>query len=241
MTIDVAERAALREAVRDLLRSRCTEQDVRQVLTGDDGSERVAATVFDPSVRLSTFTFAETPARRFGTAGWDAAQQALDLATIALPGEQCGDTRRIFEITIEYLESRIRFCRPIGSFQALKHMAADLLIEVESSTSAAQNAAALWDADPDTAGGAIEKEFKAVRAPGAGSDLARVHTTAVRDGDQWVVDGQKVWTSPGKLAMSDILHTEARVKTDIIGERVLGLPEEPEIDRDIPFRDARRN
>ncbi|BCI56031.1 acyl-CoA dehydrogenase [Mycolicibacterium litorale] len=119
------------------------------------GFQRVAATVFDPSVRLSTFTFADTPARRLGSAGWGAVQRALDMAVIALAGEQCGGTRRIFEITVDYLKTRIQFGRPIGSFQALKHMAADLLLAVESSTSAAQNAAAQWDADPDAAGAAI--------------------------------------------------------------------------------------
>lgn len=128
---------------------------VYEVDAGAAGFQRVAATVFDPSVRLSTFTFADTPARRLGTAGWDAVQQALDLATIALAGEQCGGTRRIFEITVEYLKTRIQFGRPIGSFQALKHMAADLLLKVESSTSAAQHAAAQRDADPETAGGAV--------------------------------------------------------------------------------------
>lgn len=128
---------------------------VYEVGTDATGVQRVAATVFDPSVRLSIVTFADTPARRLGTADWDAVQQALNLATIALAGEQCGGTRRIFEITIEYLKTRIQFGRPIGSFQALKHMAADLLLQVESSTSAAQNAAARWDDDPNTAAGAI--------------------------------------------------------------------------------------
>ncbi|MGE2717937.1 acyl-CoA dehydrogenase family protein [Mycolicibacterium litorale] len=123
------------------------------------GFQRVAATVFDPTVRLSTYTFTDTPARRLGTAGWDAVQQALDLTVVALAGEQCGGARRIFEITVDYLKTRIQFGRPIGSFQALKHMAADLLLKVESATSAAQNAAAQKasadQTDPAAADGAV--------------------------------------------------------------------------------------
>ncbi|AKS35342.1 acyl-CoA dehydrogenase family protein [Mycolicibacterium goodii] len=119
------------------------------------GLTRTAATVFDPSVRLSTFTFEDTPARRIGTAGWDAVSHALDLAVIALAGEQVGGTRRIFDITVDYLKTRIQFGRAIGSFQALKHMAADLLVQVESSTSAARHAAALKAAGTEEAAGAI--------------------------------------------------------------------------------------
>ncbi|OBG85144.1 acyl-CoA dehydrogenase, partial [Mycobacterium sp. E136] len=60
------------------------------------GFSRTAVTVFDPTVRLSTFAFAGTPARRLGTAGWDAVQEALDYAVIASAGEQVGGSRRIF-------------------------------------------------------------------------------------------------------------------------------------------------
>jgi alkylation response protein AidB-like acyl-CoA dehydrogenase len=126
-----------------------------QVEPDTDGFTRTAATVFDPTVPLSTYTFDHTPAQRLGTAGWDAVQQALDLATIALAGEQVGGARRIFDITVDYLKTRIQFGRPIGSFQALKHMAADLLLDVESATSAAQHAASEQDAGSEKAAGAV--------------------------------------------------------------------------------------
>jgi alkylation response protein AidB-like acyl-CoA dehydrogenase len=119
------------------------------------GFMRTAATVFDPTVRMSTLSFSRVPARRVGVAGWAAVEHALSLTVIALAGEQAGGTRRIFDNTVDYLKTRIQFGRPIGSFQALKHMAADLLLEVESSTSAAQHAAAQFDADPANADGAI--------------------------------------------------------------------------------------
>ncbi|MGE2837052.1 acyl-CoA dehydrogenase family protein [Mycobacterium sp. SMC-4] len=119
------------------------------------GLQRTAATVFDPTVRLSTFTFDGTPARRLGEAGWQAVQEALDHTVIASAGEQVGGSRRIFDMTVDYLKTRVQFGRQIGSFQALKQMAADLLLEVESATSAAQHAAAEKASGSEGAGGAI--------------------------------------------------------------------------------------
>ncbi|MEZ0053229.1 alkylation response protein AidB-like acyl-CoA dehydrogenase [Mycobacterium sp. MAA66] len=118
------------------------------------GFTRTAATVFDPTVRLSTFSFDGTPARRLGDADWSAVQHALDLAVVTMAGEQVGGARRIFDITVEYLKTRIQFGRPIGSFQALKHMAADLLLDVESATSAARHAAASIE-DHENRSGAV--------------------------------------------------------------------------------------
>ena len=80
-------------------------------------------------------------ARPLEGAGEAAIEHALDLARVALAGEQAGAARRIFDITVDYLKTRVQFGRPIGGFQAIKHMAADLLIEVESATSAARAAA----------------------------------------------------------------------------------------------------
>lgn len=126
-----------------------------EVAPDASGFTRCAATVFDPTVRLSTFTFQDTPARRVGAAGWTAVQDALDLAVIALAGEQVGGSRRIFDITVDYLKTRIQFGRPIGSFQALKHMAADLLLANESAMSAAHHAAATHVEQSEKAEGAL--------------------------------------------------------------------------------------
>lgn len=105
---------------------------------------------WDLTQRLSRVTLDAAPAVPLLGAGETAIEYALTLARVALAGEQAGAARRIFEITIEYLKTRVQFGRPIGGFQAIKHMAADLLIEVESATSAARAAAqAIADDAPD--------------------------------------------------------------------------------------------
>lgn len=79
----------------------------------------------------------------------------MDLALIALAGEQAGGTQHCLEFTVEYAKSRMQFGRAIGSFQAIKHMAANLLLQSEWAISAARDAAQqLADGAPD-AGAAI--------------------------------------------------------------------------------------
>jgi alkylation response protein AidB-like acyl-CoA dehydrogenase len=112
---------------------------------------------FDHTLRLARMEFAGAPARRLHAAqpAWDAVQQALNLALVALAGEQAGGARRCLEFTVDYAKARIQFGRAIGSFQAIKHMAADLLLESESAISAARNAAARLAAGADDADAAI--------------------------------------------------------------------------------------
>jgi alkylation response protein AidB-like acyl-CoA dehydrogenase len=71
----------------------------------------------------------------------DAVHKALDLARIALASEALGGAEHVLEMTTEYAKQRVQFGRPIGSFQAIKHRLADMMVEVEAAKSAAWYAA----------------------------------------------------------------------------------------------------
>jgi len=95
----------------------------------------------DKTLRISNIIFNSTPAIRLDGVGDKDIDNVLQLALVALAGEQVGGMRAIFEMTIQYLNTRFQFGEPIGRFQALKHMAADLLIDVESAATVARTAA----------------------------------------------------------------------------------------------------
>jgi alkylation response protein AidB-like acyl-CoA dehydrogenase len=101
---------------------------------------------FDRTLRLARLVFDKTPAVRLGSAGWDAVQRMLDFTLVALAGEQAGGAKKVLDFTTKYAQDRIQFGRPIGSFQAIKHMAANLLLETESAISVARAAAAALEA-----------------------------------------------------------------------------------------------
>ena len=70
-------------------------------------------------------------------AGWAALRDTQDRAVVALAFEQVGGAARCLEMSVQYAKDRVQFGRPIGSFQAIKHKCADMLVEVESAKSAA--------------------------------------------------------------------------------------------------------
>ncbi|HEX4289139.1 MAG TPA: acyl-CoA dehydrogenase family protein [Trebonia sp.] len=109
------------------------------------GVVRTALSGLDLTRRLARVEFAGATARRIGPdSGGDAApalSRALDMASVALASEQAGAAERCLEMAVEYAKTRVQFGRPIGSFQAIKHKCADMLVEVESAKSAAYYAA----------------------------------------------------------------------------------------------------
>ena len=110
----------------------------------------------DPTLRMSRIFFEDTEATPIAGVDGSALEYPVDLGRIALAGEQAGASRRIFDLTVDYLKTRVQFGRPIGGFQALKHMAADLLIEVESATSAATSRRSTKQLRPRKDGSAVK-------------------------------------------------------------------------------------
>jgi alkylation response protein AidB-like acyl-CoA dehydrogenase len=103
----------------------------------------------DQTRKQAKLAFAGTPGRLIGSdgSGWAPVAKMLDLAAVALAAEQVGTAQKVLDMSVEYAKVRVQFGRPIGSFQAIKHKCADMLVEVESAKSAAYYAG--WAAAED--------------------------------------------------------------------------------------------
>jgi len=99
-------------------------------------------------------------------------QTAVDHAVIMTSVELVGVMKRAFELTLDYLRTREQFGKPIGSFQALQHRAADLYIQQELAVSAAQDAIDVLDRGAPAA----EVAAAASRAKSRCADAARLIT-----------------------------------------------------------------
>jgi alkylation response protein AidB-like acyl-CoA dehydrogenase len=85
--------------------------------------------------------------------GWAPLARVLDRACVALCAEMCGGAQKVLDMTVEYAKIRQAFGKPIGSYQGVKHKAADMLVEVENSKSITYYAA--WAMDEDSAEGPL--------------------------------------------------------------------------------------
>jgi alkylation response protein AidB-like acyl-CoA dehydrogenase len=127
------------------------------------GVSRRLLPTLDPTRRLAQIELdrVRVPlSARLGEEGGGAAALArsLDLAAIALAAEQVGGAQRCLDLAVAHAKGRVQFGRPIGSFQAIQHRCADMMLRVESARSAAYYAACV--------------------AAEGGADLARVASLA---------------------------------------------------------------
>jgi alkylation response protein AidB-like acyl-CoA dehydrogenase len=111
------------------------------------GLERRRLETLDTTRKQARLEFKGVSAEPLGEigAGGAALARTLDLASIALASEMVGGAQRVLEMAVDYAKKRVQFGRPIGSFQAIKHKCADVLLEVELAKSAAYYAASAAD------------------------------------------------------------------------------------------------
>ena len=114
-----------------------------------DGLTRTALETMDMTRKQAKLEFSGVEADLLGEegAGWAALSKTLDQAAVCLSSEMVGGAQQVLDMSVEYAKVRVQFGRPIGSFQAIKHKCADMLLEVESAKSAAYYAA--WAAAED--------------------------------------------------------------------------------------------
>ncbi|MGW3420052.1 acyl-CoA dehydrogenase family protein [Streptomyces phaeochromogenes] len=109
------------------------------------GLEAEPMETLDATRAMARLTFDAVPATLVGAdgAGGRVMAKVLDIATVGLAAEQAGGARRCLEMSADYARTRHQFGRPIGSFQAVKHKCADILVQVELAEAASREAARL--------------------------------------------------------------------------------------------------
>lgn len=107
------------------------------------GVTRTDLATMDQTRKQSRIEFHDAPATLVGVEGaaLEGLETTVQVAASALAAEQVGGAQRVLNNAVEYAKNRVQFGRPIGSFQAIKHKCADMLLDVESAKSAAYYAA----------------------------------------------------------------------------------------------------
>jgi alkylation response protein AidB-like acyl-CoA dehydrogenase len=144
------------------------------------GLERTDVEVLDLTRPLATLTYAglrvDDSARLTGDDPTIALHEALSAGVVALACEQVGGAQAVLASTTAYARDRVQFGRAIGSFQAVKHRLAEMLVQVESARSAAAHAARVVASD--------DRQERAIAAPLAAAYCAEVYEQAAGDAIQ---------------------------------------------------------
>lgn len=83
--------------------------------------------------------------------GWKAVRRVIDAACVALAADSLGGAQRSLELAVEYSKVRQQFGQPIGAFQAVKHLAAEMVSEIEPARALVWYAAYAFDHQPKDA------------------------------------------------------------------------------------------
>jgi alkylation response protein AidB-like acyl-CoA dehydrogenase len=135
--------------------------------------------------------------------GADALDRALDRATVCLAAEMLGLVSQAYEITLEYLQTRVQFDVRIGSFQALQHRAVDMFCELELAKSIVLEALSAADERRDDA-----------------SLLASAAKARLSDASRWIT--REAVQLHGGIGMTDEHDIGLYLKRGAVAEQTLG-------------------
>jgi alkylation response protein AidB-like acyl-CoA dehydrogenase len=155
--LEGAKRAVLAGDSADLILVTAADDDGVGVFVVDaaaDGVTTEPEPVLDPTRRQATVRLeavcVDEGARLGAGDATDSLTRVLARTAVALAAEQVGGAQRCMEMSVEYAKTRYQFGRPIGSYQAIKHRCANMLVQVEHARSVAQYAARVSDDDAES-------------------------------------------------------------------------------------------
>jgi len=172
-----------------------------------------AVDVVDPSRVLATVTLdgvavdAAHTLRAPGPETAAALRRALATATVALALDAVGAAQQLFDVSLDYVKHREQFGVPVGSFQAIKHKFADLLVLLERARALGYYAALTIAEDDD------EQSLAAAMAKAAAGDVAT----------QMAKEGIQVHGGIGYTWEADVHLYVRRLQTDVV---LFGTPEQ---------------
>jgi alkylation response protein AidB-like acyl-CoA dehydrogenase len=188
------------------------------VPAGDVSATRTPS--FDATLHVADVTFDDAtvaPERALLAGGAAGVDRARAVATAGLAATMVGASQRAFELGLDHIKERKQFGVPIGSFQALKHMAADVYIAIERARALCQFAGLALDEDDERAGVA------ASMAKAAAGDAQRI---AARHGIQFFGGLGFTWENDlhlfvrrakaGELLLGSSTEHRARVATEAL-------------------------
>jgi alkylation response protein AidB-like acyl-CoA dehydrogenase len=141
------------------------------------GVARTPLATMDATRKQAKVTFSGATAELLGNvgAGGEALPRTIDHAAIALSNEMVGGAQTLLDSAVAYANLRVQFGRPIGSFQAIKHKCADMLLDLELAKSAAYHAA-----QAEAVGDAATPSLASLAKAAASDAYVRIATNTIQ-------------------------------------------------------------
>ncbi|MFL6109759.1 MAG: acyl-CoA dehydrogenase [Catenulispora sp.] len=195
------------------------------VAAGAAGLDRELLPTQDQTRKQARLTFADTPARLVGARGaaGPVLERTLAAAAVLLAAEQVGAASKCLEMAVDYAKLRTQYGRPIGSFQGVKHLCADMAVDLEAARSAVYDA--LWSLD-------AESEDVSVSAAIAGVFCTESFTRIAGDCIQIHGGIGFTWEHPAHLYFKRAKGSEVLLGTPAQHRARLSVPSSDSMDLD---------